>query len=85
VDRRGDSSSLAFELRHVAQLAEHFLQTEDSPRDVGKVAVVSSAAPDGFSYLGSCTPPIFLNSPMCEIGNPKMREKSYTDIKVNRV
>lgn len=77
MDRRGDSSSLAFELRHAAQPAEHFLQTEDSSRDVGKAAVVSSAVPGGFSYLGSCTPSIFLNSPMCEIGNPKMREKSY--------
>lgn len=76
VDRRDGSSSSAFWLRHAAaRSAEHFLRTEDSPRDAGRAATVSSAAPDESSLPGSCTPPTFPNFPTRGIGNPKI-EKS---------
>lgn len=72
MDRRDDSSSSAFAPRHVAaRPVARFLQTEDSLRDAGRAAAVSSAALDESSPPESCTSLILLNSPMHETGNPK--------------
>lgn len=72
VDHHGGSSSSVFAPRHVvARPVARFLRTEDSLRDAGRAAAVSSAAPDESSSPESCTLLTLQNSQRHEIGNPK--------------
>jgi len=78
VGHRGDSSLSVFAQRRVAvRSAAHFLRIEDLPRDAGRVAAASLAAPDVFSFPGNYTPLMFPNSPMRETEYPEINQQIY--------